>query len=178
MRASLLAIALVLGLAGCGGDSAEPTGTLDDLPSLTPTDGSGSTGATDPTPTRPQRTGISPRDARAARRTFDTWLGAFGGGNGDRACPLQTKRFTAQQVKRLREMDRIEAGASCDQLVTIVGILFEALQIDVGDAEVARGPSTPGEVAFSVRFEKFATLGYAMVKTDAGWRVDEDLTVS
>lgn len=178
MRASLLAIALVLALCGCGDDDPQPTRTIDDLPSLTPMDGSDATTATDPTQTRTSKPDLSPGQARAARRTFDTWLGAFGGGDGARACPLQTKRFTQQQVKRLRERDRIEPGASCGELVTIIGILFEALRIDVGEAQVARGPSKPGEISFSVKLKKFATLGYAMVRTDDGWRVDEDLTVS
>ena len=178
MRASLVVIALVLAVSGCGGDGSGPTRTIDDLPSLTPTDGSGASGATSPTPTQTREPGIAPKDARAARRTFDTWLGAFGGGNGDRACPLQTRKFTEQQIQRLRKRDRIEPGASCSDLVTVVGILFEALQIDVADADVARGPSEPDEVAFSVKFKRFATLGYAMVRTKDGWRVNEDLTVS
>jgi hypothetical protein len=120
---------------------------------------------------------VSRSEAKAARRTFDTWFGAFGSGSGDRACSLQTKAFTKSQVKRLAEQDRIEPGASCDDLVTIVGILFEALQLDVGNAEIARAPSENDEVAFTVKFPKFATLGYGLVDTKQGWRVDQDLTI-
>jgi hypothetical protein len=176
MRASLLAIALVLALSGCGGDDTEPPGGPAEIPSLSPT------GSTDPSgsasPTKKATPQVSASDARAARRAFDTWLGAFADGNGARACPLQTKKFTEQQVKRLAAKDRIERGASCGDLVTIVGILFEALQLDVSRADIARGPSEPDEVAFSVKFKGFATLGYALVKSGGAWRVNEDLTIS
>ena len=177
MRAALLAIALVLALSGCGGDDSGPPPDAIDIPSLTPTAGAPSDPAS-PTQTTTPNPGPSRQEVKAARRTFDTWLGAFGAGNPDRACPLQTKKFTQQQVKRLAEKDRIARGASCEDLVTIMGILFEALRLDVGAAEVEKAPSAPDEVVFSVKFKKFATLGYALISTKDGWRVDKDLTIS
>jgi hypothetical protein len=176
MRAALLTTALVLALSGCGSDSSEPPPDAVEIPSLTPTDGSGSDPAS-PTPTATADPGLSRQEVKAARRTFDTWLGAFGDGNADRACPLQTDSFTQQQVKRLAEKDRIQRGASCRDLLPVIGILFDALQIDVADAHVERGPSEPDEIAFSVKFDRFATLGYGLIKTKQGWRVNEDLIV-
>ena len=176
MRAALLVIALVLAVSGCS-DEKEPPPNTDDFPSLTPA-GTDPTQPTDGPSSQAPPEGVPPREAKEARRTFETWLGAFGAGDGDRACSLQTPRFTQQQLKRLVEADRIQPGASCGEIVEITGILFEALQVDVSDGKVARAPSNLDEVAFSVTFKGFATLGYVLVDTKNGWRVDEDLTAN
>jgi hypothetical protein len=181
MRVVLFVLALVLAVSGCSDDKEPPPSSADDFPSLTPTgsdptDPSASPGA--PTSSNTPPPGVSAKEAKAARRTFDTWLGAFAAGDGDRACPLQTPRFTQQQIKRLAERDRIERGATCGQLVEIIGILFEALQLRASDAAVSRAPSNPDEVAFAVVFKDFAQLGYALIHTPKGWRVDQDLTAN
>ena len=179
MRASLpaVALALFLALSGCGGDD-EGKGPAIDIPSsLTPTDDPESSGSGSPSETAEPTPELSKADAKAARRAFDTWFGGFGSGNGDRACPLQTKKFTQSQIERLAKEDRIERGASCGDLVEIVGILFEALRLEPADAEVTRAVSEPDKVAFTVKFPKFATLAYALTKTKGKWLVDEDLTI-
>ena len=173
MRSLLFVIALALAVSGCGDDNEPPPSNADDLPSLTPTASTGSTDAPSPSNTAPA--GVPPRAAKAARRTFDTWLGAFVAGNGDRACPLQTPRFTQQQIRSLAERDRIERDASCAELVEIMGLLFQAFRLEVGDAEVTRAPSQPDEVAFSVVFKGIPALGYALIDTPKGWRLGRDL---
>lgn len=179
MRSLLFVIALALAVSGCSDDDQPPPSSADDLPSLTPTASTDPTGSTDsPSASNTAPAGLPPREVRAARRTFETWFGAFVGGNGDRACPLQTSRFTQQQIKRLAERDRIERGATCGDLVDITGILFQALQLEVGDAKVTRAPSNLEEVAFAVVFKDFASLGYNLIDTRKGWRVDEDLTAN
>lgn len=179
MRSLLFVVALALAVTGCSDDDQPPPSSADDIPSLTPTadaeptDGSDSPGASNTAPA-----GLPPREVRAARRTFETWFGAFVGGNGDRACPLQTPRFTKQQINRLAEGDHIQRGASCGDLVEITGILFQALQLEASDAEVRRGPSNLDDVAFAVVFKNLAALGYNLIDTKNGWRVDEDLTIN
>ena len=174
MRSLLFVIALALAASGCSDDGSPPPPSADDTPSLTPTAETDPTGDTDsPDTTAPS--GVPRREAKAARRTFDTWFGAFVGGNGDRACPLQTPRFTKQQINRLAEEGHIERGAGCGDLVEIIGILFQALRLEVGDAEVSRAPSNLDDVAFAVVFKDFAALGYNLIDTKNGWRVDRDL---
>jgi hypothetical protein len=177
MRAALLVIALLLAGTGCS-DEQSPPATDDDVPSLTPTSETDHTGKprAPTSPTTPP--GVPRREAKAARRTFDTWLGAFVGGDPDRACPLQTPRFTHQQVRRLATRDRIRPGATCGDLVTLVGLLFETFRLEVGDGAVSRAPSPPDRVAFKVRFKGLPVLGYSLVDTRRGWRVDQDLTAS
>jgi hypothetical protein len=176
MRSLLFVVALALAVSGCSEDR-QPPSNADDSPSLTPTASTDPTEGTEsPSAADPSPTGVPPREVKAARRTFNTWFGAFVAGNGDRACPLQTPHFTQQQIKRLAERDRIERGASCGDLVQIVGILFEALRLEVGEAEVTRAPSDVDEVAFAVVFKGFASLGYSLIDTKNGWRVDQDLT--
>jgi hypothetical protein len=179
MRALLFVIALVLAASGCSDDNQAPPSNADDLPSLTPTAPTDETGSTDsPSPSNTAPTGVPPRQAKAARRTFDTWLGAFVSGSGDRACPLQTPRFTQQQIRNLAERDRIDRDASCAELVEIMGLLFQAFRLEVGDAKVTRAPSEPDEVAFSVVFKGIPALGYALVDTPKGWRLGRDLLVN
>lgn len=181
MRAALLVILLVLAVSGCGDEEPPPPLSDEDFASLTPMDTDPTRpmdGSDSPNASTTAPEGVPPRAAKEARRTFETWLGAFAAGDGDRACPLQTPRFTQQQVKRLAQQDRIEPGASCGDLVEITGVLFEVFRLDVGEATVARAPSDPDEVAFSVAFKRFATLVYVMIDTKNGWRVDEDLTAS
>ena len=178
MRSLLFVLALALLVSGCSDDNQPPPSNADDVPSLTPTASTDPTGTDSPSASNPPPAGVPPREVKAARRTFQTWFGAFVAGNGDRACPLQTQRFTQQQIKRLAKRDRIERGASCGELVEITGILFEALRLEVGEAEVTRAPSNLDEVAFAVVFKGFASLGYSLVDTKNGWRVDQDLTAN
>jgi len=173
MRAAVLALLLVLGLTGCGGDDDGPAPVTDVPSSLTPTaDPSGD--ASERVRPVPE---LSRAQARAARRAFDTWFRAYSTGNAERACPLQTRRFTQRLVKELAEQDRIQRGATCADLVEIVGILFEAIRLDPDKAKVTRAVSEPKEVAYLVNFPKFATLAYLMVRTKKGWFVDRDLTI-
>ncbi len=180
MRAAISVIALLLVVSGCGNDQ-QPATPSTDLPSLTPTadgstDSTGTPGAPTATNTRTPR--LSPQQVRVARKTFGIWLRAFAGGDADRACPLQTRRFTQQQIRRLVEQDHIARGATCRELVETAGILFRALRLDASDAVVTRAPSSPDEVAFAVIFKDFAQLGYSIIRTPQGWRLDQDLTAS
>ncbi len=177
MRSLLFVIALALAVSGCRGDTRPPPSTADDTPSLTPTaDADRTAGSDSPDASSTAPTGLPPRKVKAARRTFDTWFGAFVAGNGDRACPLQTPRLTKQLINRLAEEGHIERGATCGDLVEITGLLFQALRLEVGDAEVSRTPSNLDDVAFAVVFRGFTALGYNLIDTTSGWRVDEDLT--
>jgi hypothetical protein len=174
MRAWLLVLVLVAGVTGCSDDAGDaPPPAPEDPTSLSPmVPDTGETLRDRPTRTRPA---VTRAEVRAARRTFDTWFGAFAAGNGARACPLQTPRFTRQEVARLAEQDRIPGDASCDDLVTLAGILFDTFRLDADDAVVTRVPARGERVAFSVRFETLSGLGYGLVRSEAGWRVDEDL---
>jgi len=176
MRALVVLAALLLAISGCGGDEEAPPGT-EQTPSLTPTGSDDtSTGAPSDNPTTEPSPQLRPAEVRAARKAFQTWLGAFAGGDADRACSLQTKGFTKQQIERLVKRDQIDPSASCGDLVAVSSILFEALQLDVGGAEITRSPSPDDRASFAVTFKGFPALVYSLVQNDKGWRVDEDLT--
>jgi hypothetical protein len=87
MRSLLFVVALALAVSGCSDDQPPPS-NADDVPSLTPTGSSDPTSGTS-SPSAPDTSpaGVPAREVKAARRTFQTWLGAFVGGNAERACP-------------------------------------------------------------------------------------------
>jgi hypothetical protein len=176
MRALVPVAALLIALTGCGGDVREDPGADEPPTASTPTDSRSpdakpsKTATQTPEPTR--------RQARTARKAFESWLGAMAVGDAGRACALQTGRFTRSQLERAVERDLVQPGVSCGVVVEVASKFYEAFGIDLASADVAQVPSSGDRVAFTVVLPEFATIGYALIPTDDGWRVHEDLTAS
>jgi len=180
MRALVPVVALLVALTGCGGEVKEDPGA-DELPSAsTPTDSekrrdadtpSGSASLTEnPEPIQPR--------APAARKAFRAWLIASADGAGERACALQTERFTRAQLGRAVDRDLVEPGTSCAALVAVASQYYEVIGIDLASAEVAPRTVLGDRAEFAVVLKGIAAIGYALVRTDSGWQVDEDLTAN
>jgi hypothetical protein len=178
MRALLPVAALLVALTGCGSDAggepppAEPPSSLTPMDSESPDTTEASTTTTAPDPTEPTQQ----LDMAAAREAFRSWFLAYAAGDGGRACPMQTDRFTRAQLQRAVDRDLMQPGASCEAVVTVAGVLYDSFGIDPAGVEISRVPTPADRVGFSVVVNEFAALGWAVVLTDDGWRVAEDLT--
>lgn len=180
MRALLPVAALLIALTGCSGDAGGEPPAAEPPSSLTPME-SESPGTAEPsaTTTAPDTSEPTPQlDVAAARKAFRAWFLAYANGDGDRACPLQTPAFTRAQLRRAVERDLVQPGASCEAVVTVAGVLYDAFRIDPAAVEISKVPTPADRVGFSVVVNDFAALGWALVDTNDGWRVAQDLTES
>jgi hypothetical protein len=174
MRALVPVVALLVALAGCGGDTVDEPPPEEPPTSLTPS-------TTEESKTAEPSESVEPTqevNTVAARKAFRAWFDAYATGDGDRACALQTRRFTRSQLARAVERDALEPGASCGTVVAVAGVLFETFQIGPADAEISEVSASAKRVGFTVSVPDFPPLGYAMLRTADGWRIDQDLTAN
>lgn len=175
MRALLPVAALLVALTGCSRDAGVEPPAAEPPVSLTPTD-SDSPDTAEPS-TTPDASEPTPQlDVAAARKAFRDWFLAYASGEGARACPLQTPGFTRAQLRRAVDRDLVPPGASCEAVVTVAGVLYDTFRIDPASVEISKVPTPVDRVGFSVVVNDFAALGWALVDTEDGWRVAQDLT--
>jgi hypothetical protein len=127
MRWNLVAVVFAIVLAGCGGTDNDPNrSTSSSSASKSP--------ASDSSPSTDDQK--SQQDPPSAKEAAHDWLEAYAKPDPKAACALQTKSYTAGEIKSSVADGSLKAGSSCEDSVKVGFLYAEGFNIDFSGAKL------------------------------------------